>query len=271
MPNPDLVSSLEKLCAAHDALSRHLPCAARRRRLRLDPRPRAQPARLGQGCPRRQRGRPLARSSNFCRAATRLPPRRPSRPKPDRLIIAVDCADQKRLGPVFDHGSALPDVNIDHHISNPGYAKLNLIDPDSPATAQVLYEIIAALKWPLTPEVAANLYVGLMTDTGCFRYRQTTARTFEVAARLVEAGADPDRPGRGLLPELPRRAPAAHARGAQRRPFRQPQPHRLVLPQPGNVRAQRRHPRRDGGADRISPGGARRSRSPSCSRRCRTA
>jgi phosphoesterase RecJ-like protein len=112
-------------------------------------------------------------------------------PEPDRVLIAVDCADAKRLGAVFDQWQRLPDVNIDHHVSNPGYAKLNLIDAESPATAQVLYEIISALIWPLTPEVAANLYVGIMTDTGNFRYRQTTAQTFEIAARLVAAGADP--------------------------------------------------------------------------------
>jgi phosphoesterase RecJ-like protein len=112
-------------------------------------------------------------------------------PESDRTIIAVDCADQKRLGPTFDAWKRPADVNIDHHISNPGYAKLNLIDAESPATAQVLHEIISALKWPLTAEVAANLYVGIMTDTGNFRYRQTTAHTFEVAAELVLAGADP--------------------------------------------------------------------------------
>jgi phosphoesterase RecJ-like protein len=115
----------------------------------------------------------------------------PAVPELDRLIIAVDCADQKRLGAFVEKWQRQPDVNIDHHISNPGYAKLNLIDPESPATAQVLHEIIAALKWPLTADVAANLYVGLMTDTGNFRYRQTTAHTFEVAASLVAAGADP--------------------------------------------------------------------------------
>lgn len=112
-------------------------------------------------------------------------------PEADRVIIAVDCADRKRLGPVFDSWNRTPDVNIDHHVSNPGYAALNLIDPVSPATAQMLFEIIDALGWPLTPDIASNLYVGLMTDTGSFRYRQTTARTFAVATRLVEAGADP--------------------------------------------------------------------------------
>jgi phosphoesterase RecJ-like protein len=112
-------------------------------------------------------------------------------PEPDRVLIAVDCADRKRLGAVFEAWQRAPDVNIDHHVSNGGYAGLNVIDPVAPATAQLLFEIIDALKWPLTKEVAANLYVGLMTDTGSFRYRQTTARTFEVAKRLVEAGADP--------------------------------------------------------------------------------
>jgi phosphoesterase RecJ-like protein len=111
-----------------------------------------------------------------------------SEPEADRIIIAVDCADAKRLGAVFKRP---PDVNIDHHVSNPGYGLLNLVDAESPATAQVLHEIISTLKWPLTAGVAANLYVGLMTDTGNFRYRQTTAHTFEVAAELVKAGADP--------------------------------------------------------------------------------
>ena len=116
---------------------------------------------------------------------------KPVAPEPDRVLIAVDCADQKRLGTTFDAWQRTPDVNIDHHVSNPGYAKLNLIDAESPATAQVLFEIFAALNWPLTAGAAANLYVGLMTDTGSFRYRQTTARTFEVAAKLVSTGADP--------------------------------------------------------------------------------
>jgi len=122
---------------------------------------------------------------------TKLPPRLP----PDRLLIAVDCADMKRLGSALGKPLSgwdrLPDVNIDHHISNPGYAKINLIDAESPATAQVLFDIITALKWPLNADIAANLYVGIMTDTGSFRYRQTTARTFEIAAKLVAVGADP--------------------------------------------------------------------------------
>jgi phosphoesterase RecJ-like protein len=112
-------------------------------------------------------------------------------PEAGRVLVAVDCADSKRLGAAFEAWNRTPDVNIDHHVSNPGYGALNVIEPALPATAQLLFEIIDALGWPLTADIASNLYVGLMTDTGSFRYRQTTARSFAVATRLVEAGADP--------------------------------------------------------------------------------
>lgn len=109
----------------------------------------------------------------------------------DRKIIALDTADQIRLGKVFHGWKRTPDLNIDHHISNAGYAPLNCIIPDVPATAEVLYELIRAENLPLNADIAANLFVGLSTDTGSFRHRQTTARSFEIAAELVRAGADP--------------------------------------------------------------------------------
>jgi phosphoesterase RecJ-like protein len=133
----------------------------------------------------------LADSFRFLPGSQTLVTASPTAPETDRIIIAVDCADYKRLGSAAEKWNRVPDVNIDHHVSNPGYARINVIDPVSPATAQVLYEIIETLGWPLTREIASNLYVGLMTDTGCFRYRQTTARTFAVATKLVEAGANP--------------------------------------------------------------------------------
>src|SRR5271163_59656 len=190
MLNPESVSALETLCAKHerflvishvrpdgDAYGSTLGLALSLRAMRND----VQVVNADG----------LSPLFEFLPGSKGLTATLPGAPEPDRLILAVDCADAKRLGAVFDQGQRAPDVNIDHHVSNPGYAKLNLIDADSPATAQVLYEIITALQWPLTAEIAANLYVGLMTDTGNFRYRQTTARTFEIAARLVAAGADP--------------------------------------------------------------------------------
>jgi phosphoesterase RecJ-like protein len=127
----------------------------------------------------------------FLPGAATLTPTPASAPEKDRVIIAVDCADQKRLGKTFEGWQRAPDINIDHHVSNPGYAALNLVDAEAPATAQVLFDVMEALHWPIDSGVAANLYVGLMTDTGCFRYRQTTAHSFATAGRLVECGADP--------------------------------------------------------------------------------
>ena len=190
MVHPDLLASLQKLCRRHE---RFLVVS------HVRPDGDAYGSTLGLALSLRAMGKDvlvvnadgLSPLFEFLPGSESLTATLPGAPEPDRLILAVDCADAKRLGAAFDQWQRQPDVNIDHHVSNPGYAKLNLIDADSPATAQVLYEIISALKWPLTPEVAANLYVGIMTDTGNFRYRQTTAQTFETAARLVSAGADP--------------------------------------------------------------------------------
>jgi len=112
-------------------------------------------------------------------------------PPADTAILAVDTSTKERLGESFLSWDRVPDLNLDHHPSNPSYGKINIIDGDSPASAQVLYELLEALDYPCPPEAAMNLYVALMTDTGSFRFRQTTARTFEVAADLVTLGADP--------------------------------------------------------------------------------
>jgi phosphoesterase RecJ-like protein len=190
MLNPDLLASLHKLCSRHErfVIISH-----------VRPDGDAYGSTLGLGLALEALGKDVQVTNadglsplfEFLPGSAKLTATRPARPEDDRLIIAVDCADPKRLGAAFDEWQRLPDVNIDHHVSNPGYGGLNLIDAESPATAQVLVEIFTALGWPLTAEIAANLYVGLMTDTGSFRYRQTTAHSFAVAARLVTAGADP--------------------------------------------------------------------------------
>src|SRR5205807_8566777 len=72
--------------------------------------------------------------------------------------------------------------------SNPGYGDLVYIDPKSPATGQILFELIKSEKLPVDSAIAENLYVAISTDTGSFQYPNTTARTFEIAAELVRAG-----------------------------------------------------------------------------------
>ena len=109
----------------------------------------------------------------------------------DWPLLAVDTSTYDRLGAKLVRTGRRPDLNLDHHATNEAYGQHNWIIRDSPASAQVLAELIHELGLPLTREAAINLYVGLMTDTGSFRYRGTSPATFTVAARLVGAGADP--------------------------------------------------------------------------------
>ncbi len=106
------------------------------------------------------------------------------------MIISLDSSTPERLGTTFAAWKMPVAINIDHHASNSLYGEINIIDPAVPATAQLLYELFTIARWPITPDIAAALYTGIITDTGSFKYRGTTARTFQVAAALAEAGAD---------------------------------------------------------------------------------
>jgi phosphoesterase RecJ-like protein len=122
------------------------------------------------------------------------------------LVVALDTAVQTRLGTALDAvGSAKMTINIDHHPSNPAYGDLVYVDPASPATGQILFELIADQKLPLTKEIAENLYVAISTDTGSFQYPNTTARTFEIAAGLIRTGVDVGRVSQLLYENYPRR------------------------------------------------------------------
>src|SRR5881398_780781 len=115
----------------------------------------------------------------------------PSTPEDFDVAIALDTAIQNRLGTALPAvRSAKVWINIDHHPSNPGYGDLVYINPDSPATGQILFELIKSEKLPVDFAIAENLYVAISTDTGSFQYPNTTARTFEIAAELVRAGVD---------------------------------------------------------------------------------
>mgnify|MGYP001609900067 CR=1 FL=1 len=76
-------------------------------------------------------------------------------------------------------------INIDHHISNSNYGQINLVDTSAPAAAHILLELFLVWRADITPTMAANIYAGLHSDTGGFRYGNTTARTLELAALLL--------------------------------------------------------------------------------------
>lgn len=124
----------------------------------------------------------------FLPASDRVAPPRANPPDADALI-AVDCTAAKRLGDAFGGWGFPPWLNIDHHESNERFGKINIVDPARPATGELLFELFRHAGWPVTPAIADNLFVAISTDTGSFRFRNTTARTFEVAAELSRLGA----------------------------------------------------------------------------------
>ncbi|KAB2638190.1 MAG: bifunctional oligoribonuclease/PAP phosphatase NrnA [Verrucomicrobia bacterium] len=118
--------------------------------------------------------------------------RPPAEPVDAEVVIALDTATRPRLGEGCLHAVSKVKLwlNIDHHISNPHYADLNLIDATSPATGEILYELILALGLPLPDESRDALYVAVSTDTGSFQYPSTTAKTYDMAADLIRRGLD---------------------------------------------------------------------------------
>ncbi len=115
------------------------------------------------------------------------------------LIITVDVADIPQLGKLYEENSELfasvPVVNIDHHISNTQFGKINHIDVAASSTAEMLYALIRDMeqkfgKKLITADVATFLLSGVTTDTGSFQNANTTPKSMEVAADLMEAGAN---------------------------------------------------------------------------------
>jgi bifunctional oligoribonuclease and PAP phosphatase NrnA len=106
------------------------------------------------------------------------------------VAIALDTAAKPRLGDASLLAAAKAKVwlNIDHHISNPGYGDINLIDARKPATGQIVYELIQALGYPIPDETRDAVYVAVSTDTGSFQYGSTTAETYELGADLIRRG-----------------------------------------------------------------------------------
>lgn len=106
------------------------------------------------------------------------------------VAIALDCATKPRLGAnvLTAASKAKVWVNIDHHISNPGYGDFNHIDSTSPATGQILYNLIVDQDLPLSDVTRDAIYVAVSTDTGSFQYSGTTEGTYTMAADLVRRG-----------------------------------------------------------------------------------
>ena len=110
-------------------------------------------------------------------------------------IVVLDISDLGRLGQLGPAVAAagVPVACIDHHATNgslpPGP---RLVDAKACATGELIYDLAHSLGWPLSPDAARALYVAIMTDTGGFRFSNTTPRCLQVAAHLLQHGVDPE-------------------------------------------------------------------------------
>jgi phosphoesterase RecJ-like protein len=108
------------------------------------------------------------------------------------LVFFFDSGNLERSGSsVKQIASHATIVNIDHHPSNSRFGDINVIEPEASAVGQMVMEMLDHFEYPITPTIAINLYVALLTDTGGFRHENTTPRALEDAARLARLGADP--------------------------------------------------------------------------------
>ena len=125
--------------------------------------------------------------------------RKPPDDAAERVLVALDCANEQRLGPDETLLEQTPlTIDIDHHHDNSRFGDINLVVGDASSTSEVLRDVFAELDVELTPEIAEALYIAVVTDTGRFQYTNTTPKALRLAAELVEAGADVHRVFQGV-------------------------------------------------------------------------
>jgi bifunctional oligoribonuclease and PAP phosphatase NrnA len=106
-------------------------------------------------------------------------------------VIATDCASLERLGTTAECITERKlFINIDHHASNTRYADINWIAAREPSTGELIFRLLKAANWPITPAISDCLFTAVSTDTGSFQYPTTRPATYHVAGELVKRGAN---------------------------------------------------------------------------------
>jgi bifunctional oligoribonuclease and PAP phosphatase NrnA len=122
------------------------------------------------------------------------------------MLVVVDSASFQRTGK--DHEKlrsvATLTLNIDHHISNDLFGDLNYVDSKASATAEIIFQLLLELGVSVTQEMANLLYAGILDDTGCFRFSNTSSASLVCASKLIEHGASPDLVANALYFSVPR-------------------------------------------------------------------
>src|ERR671939_1425122 len=116
----------------------------------------------------------------------------------ERVLLALDCANESRIADPEVLGRVPLTIDLDHHHDNSRFGDVNLVVPDASSTGEVLRDLFRELDVELTPAIAEPLYIALVTDTGRFQYTNTTPKALRLAAELVEAGANVHRIFQGV-------------------------------------------------------------------------
>lgn len=122
------------------------------------------------------------------------------------VLVVLDISDVKRLGVLADavRKLTIPKLVIDHHLpSDEPPSKLVLADTTACATGELIYDLATCLKLEITPDIARALYVALLTDTGGFRFSNTSARCLSIAGQLIALGVEPEEMYSRLYASIP--------------------------------------------------------------------
>ncbi len=116
----------------------------------------------------------------------------------ERVLVALDCANESRIADPEVLGRVPLSIDVDHHHDNTRFGRINLVVADASSTGEVIRDLFRELGVELAPDIAEALYIALVTDTGRFQYTNTTPKALRLAAELVEAGADVHRVFQGV-------------------------------------------------------------------------
>jgi bifunctional oligoribonuclease and PAP phosphatase NrnA len=116
---------------------------------------------------------------------------------PGDAVIVMECGDLKRTGVEgLDNGFV---INIDHHPGNMMYGAMNWFDLSAAACGEMVFDLVRALRVPLSLEIATHVYIAILTDTGSFHYSNITPRTFDICRQCMEAGVNPPAVARNIF------------------------------------------------------------------------
>jgi len=118
-------------------------------------------------------------------------PKKYLREKEFDCFVVLDCSDLERTGDIYRiNKNKKLTLNIDHHISNINFADINWVDPNASSTSEMVYKLYKQMRIPIDRDTAVCLYTGIFTDTGSFRYSNTSSFTHKVASELLKYNLD---------------------------------------------------------------------------------